>query len=57
MRRRDDSFLPLLILSAVTVTLGVVALMAGSDLGILLIIIGAFTASITAAKRLSRGFR
>ncbi|GEM_PF-3214928 len=57
MRRRNDNFLTLLVLSILIVVIGAVTMMSNADIGIILVILGLFTASITAVRRLSRGIR
>jgi len=58
MRRSSgDDVTFILILGVIITVLGVVLLMANADMGIILIIIGAFSASISAVKKLSKGIR
>jgi len=58
MRRSSgDDVTFILILGVIITVLGVVLLMANADMGIILIIIGAFSASILAVKKLSKGIR
>ena len=55
--RSEIDILYLIVLACVIVALGIVMLLANSEFGIFLIIIGAFWAVITAVRRMGRGIR
>ncbi|MCS7386633.1 MAG: hypothetical protein NDF55_07885 [archaeon GB-1867-005] len=58
MRRSGGEELTfILILGVIITVLGVVLLMANSDIGIVFVILGSMSASIAAARKLGRGIR
>ena len=54
---RGSDILYVMVLACIIVVLGIVMLLANSEIGVFLIIIGALWAAVTSVRRMGRGIR